>query len=340
MQNQANATSETKPMNLLHSKPTFVQLTKAPELSPTLPSWVYRDPDVLDLERECVFGRNWVFVAHVSEIAAGQSFHGDINGEPLVLSRDHDGNLRAACSNPASRDPAMRVETLAGLVFVNRDTQATSLAVQAPGLEASIRGFIPDADALVKCHETVHEVASNWKVLVENSLECYHCEPCHPGFSTDVDMAHYRSVSDGIVTIHTSQRLHTPVKADDDLVDSDPVNKFMYWYVWPSTEIDATPGEQPQLSIYTRKALGPERHQLIGRYYRLPGDTLSSAERQSFDEDATLLEDIAICEAVQRGLASRGYSQGCFIVDAERSHISEHSVHHFQCMVSDALDLR
>ena len=72
----------------------------------------------------------------------------------------------------------------------------------------------------------------------------------------------------------------------------------------------------------------------------MPGDTLSQAERQSFAKDATLLEDIAICEAVQRGLASRGYSQGQFIVDAKRSHISEHSVHHFQYMVSDALELR
>jgi phenylpropionate dioxygenase-like ring-hydroxylating dioxygenase large terminal subunit len=327
-------------MNLLQTKPTFVQLTTAPELSPTLPSWVYRDSDVLALERECVFGRNWIFVAHASEIAVGQSFHGDINGEPVVLFRDHNGCLSATCSNPTSRDPGLRVETLAGLVFVNMDSQAAGLAAQAPDLEASIRDFVPAADTLVKCHETVHEVASNWKVLVENSLECYHCEPCHPGFSTDVDMEHYRSVSDGIVTIHTSQRQQALKTADNNPADAALVDKFMYWYVWPSTEIDATPGEQPQLSIYTRKALGPGRHQLIGRYYRMPGDVLSSADQQSLDEDATVLEDIAICEAVQRGLASRGYSQGRFIVDAERSHISEHSVHHFQCMVSDALELR
>lgn len=218
-------------MNLLQTKPKFVPLAKVPELSPTLPSWVYQDPDVLALERNAVFWRNWVFVAHASEISVGQSFHGDINGDPLVLTRDHNGRLSATCSNPTSRDLVMRVETLAGLVCVNRDPQATSLAVEAPDLEASIRGFVPAVDTLVKCHETVHDVASNWKVLVENSLECYHCEPCHPGFSTDVDMAHYRSVSDGIVTIHTSQRLQPPIKADDDLLDPDLVNKFMYWYV-------------------------------------------------------------------------------------------------------------
>jgi phenylpropionate dioxygenase-like ring-hydroxylating dioxygenase large terminal subunit len=319
-------------MSLLHTKPSFAPLAAAPELSPTLPSWMYRDSDVLNLEQERIFGRNWVFVAHASEIAPGQALDRDINGEPVVLVRDGDGVLGAACGTPGADGPALCVETVAGLVFVNLDPEAASLSEQAPELEASIRSFMPCVEGLVKCHETVHEVASNWKVLVENSLECYHCEPCHPGFSAAVDMAQYRSVSDGIVTIHTSQQLETPANAGS-------VEKFMYWYIWPSTEIDATPGARPQLSVYTRKALGPDRHHLIGRYYRLPGDVPSSDEKKSFATNATLLEDIAICEAVQRGLGSRGYSQGRFIVDEERSHISEHSVHHFQRMVSGALEL-
>jgi len=42
---------------------------------------------------------------------------------------------------------------------------------------------------------------------------------------------------------------------------------------------------------------------------------------------------------VQRGLASRGYSQGRFIVDRERTEISEHAVHHFHTLVAQALGL-
>ena len=58
---------------LLTAKPDFVPLTTAPALSPTRPPWIFRDPDVLALERECVTRRNWVFVAHASEIATGRS---------------------------------------------------------------------------------------------------------------------------------------------------------------------------------------------------------------------------------------------------------------------------
>jgi len=49
------------------------------------------------------------------------------------------------------------------------------------------------------------------------------------------------------------------------------------------------------------------------------------------------VEDNGICESVQRGLASRGYRQGRFIVDPERSELSEHAVHHFHQLVAEAL---
>jgi phenylpropionate dioxygenase-like ring-hydroxylating dioxygenase large terminal subunit len=191
---------------------------------------------------------------------------------------------------------------------------------------------LPDVEELEACHETVHDVACNWKVMVENSLECYHCEPCHPGFAEAVDMGRYRSTSDGIVTIHTSERRRG---ADE----TGPADRFSYWYIWPTTEIDASPGPGARLSVFTRHTLGPDRFRLVAHYFRHRDDFPDDDEKRRIDDNLTLLEDIDICEAVQRGLASRGYRQGRFIVDEERSHISEHSVHHFQRLVAAALDL-
>ena len=51
-------------------------------------------------------------------------------------------------------------------------------------------------------------------------------------------------------------------------------------------------------------------------------------------------EDIGICESVQRGLRSRGYNQGRFVVDKGLTELSEHAVHHFQQMVVEALGVR
>jgi len=49
-------------------------------------------------------------------------------------------------------------------------------------------------------------------------------------------------------------------------------------------------------------------------------------------------EDTALCESVQKGLNSRSYDQGKFIVDSDHSGIAEHAVHHFHKMVINALD--
>ena len=48
-------------------------------------------------------------------------------------------------------------------------------------------------------------------------------------------------------------------------------------------------------------------------------------------------EDVPICESVQRGLHSLGYTQGRLIATADRPHFSEHAVHDFQAKVLKAL---
>ena len=52
------------------------------------------------------------------------------------------------------------------------------------------------------------------------------------------------------------------------------------------------------------------------------------------------LEDIPLCESVQRGLHSRGYGtlgKGHLLVRAEGGHMSEHALYDFQRKVRRAL---
>ena len=301
-------------------------LARSPEQARTLPSWIYTDSDLLVRERETIFRRNWSFVGHVSDARDGRVATGWIDDCPIRFWREPSGGI-AGERIDGTAPSKLRLCVLSGLVFANLDNGADDLESLTPEFGPSLIDFVPRIEELVLCHQIRHEVACNWKVLIENSLECYHCEPCHPGFSDDVDMATYRSESDGVLTMHTGMQ-----RGSD--------TPFRYWYLWPLTEIDANPGEKPQLSIYTREALGAGRFAMIGHFYRLPGDIPDAQEIAQMESNDTLLEDYAICESVQRGLGSRGYGRGRFIVDRERSHISEHSVHHFQILVADALDLR
>ena len=72
----------------------------------------------------------------------------------------------------------------------------------------------------------------------------------------------------------------------------------------------------------------------------LPTDAPSKQQKDAMDYQKDVLqpEDIGLCESVQRGLKSRGYNQGRFIVDRELSELSEHAVHHFQQLYVDAMD--
>lgn len=62
----------------------------------TIPAPWYLDARVEQAEREQVFGRNWIAVGRADQVAAeGQFFTIEIAGEPIVVVRGSDGELRA-----------------------------------------------------------------------------------------------------------------------------------------------------------------------------------------------------------------------------------------------------
>jgi Rieske 2Fe-2S family protein len=71
-----------------------------------------------------------------------------------------------------------RVEQWHGWVFANVTGDAPPLAEQLGNAGMVVDGY--EAPALVLGARHEYEVAANWKVIVENYLECYHCAPIHP----------------------------------------------------------------------------------------------------------------------------------------------------------------
>jgi choline monooxygenase len=66
------------------------------EYAYTLPAAWYVAERIARLEREQVFGNNWIAVGRMDQVAgAGQFFTFDLAGEPLIVVRGADGRLRA-----------------------------------------------------------------------------------------------------------------------------------------------------------------------------------------------------------------------------------------------------
>ena len=61
-------------------------LSDDPELSYTLPSRYYTDPDIFELEKERIFQRSWAYVCHASQVREpGEYASVNIAGEPYAF---------------------------------------------------------------------------------------------------------------------------------------------------------------------------------------------------------------------------------------------------------------
>src|SRR4051812_42524340 len=77
--------------NLLDS----LSIDRDPARAWTLPSSLYTDASIFELEKEAIFSRSWQVVGHSSQVAnTGDFFPAELQGEPLLLVRGADARLR------------------------------------------------------------------------------------------------------------------------------------------------------------------------------------------------------------------------------------------------------
>jgi phenylpropionate dioxygenase-like ring-hydroxylating dioxygenase large terminal subunit len=73
----------------------------------SLPGWIYRDADFLEVEKELVFAPSWQVVCHLNDIAQPGDYHTmEFLGEPLVAVRQQNSSVKAffnVCRHRASR---------------------------------------------------------------------------------------------------------------------------------------------------------------------------------------------------------------------------------------------
>ena len=73
------------------------------------------------------------------------------------------------------------VEVVYGLIFVSLAERPASFDRVRTVLDPVLKVF--ELDRLKVAHRASYPVAANWKLLVENYNECYHCTAAHPEFS-------------------------------------------------------------------------------------------------------------------------------------------------------------
>ena len=222
----------------------------------------------------------------------------------------------------------VQIETFCSLIFVNLDPGASSLAEQTEDLAQEITGYAPDIASLTFAHRLTYRIAANWKTVIDNFLECYHCSVAHKDFVSLVEMDTYKVTTHGIYSSHMAKAGRSDNTAFT--IRDAQVTDHAVWYLWPNITLMRYPG-RGNFMVWRFIPVGPEEtYEIFDFFFEedQPNDTEEAAIR--YIDEILQIEDINLVESVQRGMQTR------YIIDKSDPSIGEHGVHHFHGLVLDA----
>lgn len=251
-----------------------------------------------------------------------------------LVRAPHTENLQSFAVSDVCLDQ-VSVEEFCGFVFVNLDPAAESLSLLSGDLEQEIRHWAPDVEDLTFGHRLRYEIKSNWKNVVDNFLECYHCPVAHKDFCDLVDMDTYKVTTHGIYSSHMADAGDTPNSAYD--VSSATVKTHAVWWLWPTTCLMRYPGRSSMIVLNIIPVSPDKTLETYDFFLETPEPDAMELDAIRYLDEVLQVEDIRLVESVQRGMNTPAFTQGRIVHDPEGSGKSEHAVHHFHGLVLEAI---
>ncbi len=234
-----------------------------------------------------------------------------------------DGTLRNAPRENEQREFAKErlglapfaVETWGPLIFVNPSPAAAPLREVIGELPQIFERVGIDFAHMRMLRRDVYEIASNWKIVVENFNECYHCPIAHPKFSEVIDTNDYRVETD-----------HEYFSTYYGPIVGSPGNGVNYATLWPNI-LFSLYGNPPNLQAISVIPIDAGHSRQVVDYF-FAGNASETEIRSDVEfSDLVTREDIVLCESVQRGLRSGAIEHGNLMLSRERG------IQHFQKLV-------
>jgi len=255
----------------------------------------------------------------------------DLGGQ--LTSARHTKNLIDFDPSTICLDQVL-VEEFGCFVWVNLDADASPLAAQSGDLGAEIEHWAPDVADLTFAHRLTYEIRSNWKNVVDNFLECYHCHVAHKDFVSLVDMDTYKVTTHGIYSSHMAEAGRSNNSAYD--VSEATVRDHAVWWLWPNSCLMRYPGRGNMIVLKIVPA-GPDlTYETYDFYLETAEPNATEIESIKYLDEVLQVEDINLVESVQRGMATPAFNQGRIVNDPAGSGLSEHALHHFHGLVLGA----
>lgn len=187
-----------------------------------------------------------------------------------------------------------------------------------------------DVDALVHNERWTTTLKTNWKVSVENFLECYHCRIAHPAFSKAIDTGPDEYILETAPT-YSSQFGPVREKWSGEFDPRGPIERGQFHLLYPNTAINIFPGH-PNMSIGPVWPTGPTTTYRMLDYFFGPDVGEEWIEDMMKFDAQVGAEDTILVEQMQRGLNARPDRRGTLFVDSEKL------IAHFDDYVTSIID--
>jgi len=223
----------------------------------------------------------------------------------------------------------VRAEEWSNLILVNLDPDAEPLRKSLGELPKQAERF--GFERMKLFERRTYDMKCNWKTYVDNYLEGYHLPSVHPGLNRELD---YNAYTVEPCARHVRQ--FSPIRGAQP---GDPAPRRYrearedlttdYFWVFPNWMLNCYPDH---VSLNVVLPLETERSLAIFEWYLPEKDHGSRTAKDSVNfSDQIQIEDVAICEVVQKNLRSRSYSRGRYSVKQEKG------VHAFHRMYAEVM---
>jgi choline monooxygenase len=259
----------------------------------------------------------------------------DFKGE--LIGAPHSGKEKNFCKKDFPLT-SLHLETLGPFIFISTSKN--------PVPWKDILGQLPDflgetgvdISKLQYKGRLVYNMKCNWKIVVENFLECYHCPFTHPSFANLIDTNNYKTYTYDYISHQKGALKKSSIEkakgGDEKLFDaSENCRDGIYNFVWPNFMVNIYPGPG---NASTNHIIPVDENNTIAIYEFFLDESVSSREGKKIVNlvDEVQKEDVIICESVHRGLKSGDYDQGRLILS------KENGIEHFQNLVFDHVSKR
>jgi phenylpropionate dioxygenase-like ring-hydroxylating dioxygenase large terminal subunit len=189
------------------------------------------------------------------------------------------------------------------MIWVNLDTNAMPFSEWIGGMPELMKERGLTVENHVFGFDNTWEIDANWKVFQDNSIECYHCPTTHPELSRVLEMKQSKQgfYVGGKYWIHHRIPFRPGITSGITF-KATPGEQLYYYYYWvfPTTYIQHA-GRGFDIGSLDVIAVDKIRFRHI---CFLPADTpaeILAKGKKQLDVDATIWQDVDICNRVQVG---------------------------------------